>query len=218
MPQLAAAALPAFAAGLLLFYAWFGVVWYFTRYLAPVACVVALVVAVCISRVWRTRSAWRLSAFTATAVVVLVGTAAAVRANSHTLTATTRSDLDHATGYRDAALTVVQRPATGQKLGAWQSGAYDYYANDRISVVNLDGVVNPDAADASRDHRLPEYIRSQHVDWVADYSLYVVGFGLRYAKQLHPPPTVEPVLDLPQFPRFPHYGMVRVIWPRPPPG
>jgi hypothetical protein len=171
------------------------------------------VLAVGIARVWRTRGAWRIPAFAATSVVVLVGTVAAVRANSHNLTATTRSDLDHATGYRDAALTVVGRPATGQKLAAWQSGAYGYYANDRITVVNLDGVVNPDAADASRDHRLPEYIRSQRVDWVADYSLYVVGFGLRYAKQLHPPPTVEPVPDLPQFPPFPHYGMVRVIWP-----
>ena len=31
MPQLAVAALPVFAAGLLLFYAWFGVSYYFTR-------------------------------------------------------------------------------------------------------------------------------------------------------------------------------------------
>jgi len=219
MPQLAAAALPAFAAGLLVFYAWFGVVWYFTRYLAPVACVVTLVLAVGIARVSRTRGVWRIPAFTATAVVVLVGSVAAVRADSHNLTATTPSDLDHATGYRDAALTVVRRPATGEKLGAWQSGAFGYYANDRITVVNLDGVVNPDAADARRDHRLPEYIRRQHVDWFADFSFFVAGFAVRYATQLHPPPTVEPVLDLPQFPPFPDYGMVRVIWPpRPPSG
>jgi len=217
MPQLAVAALPVFAAGLLVFYAWFGVVWYFSRYLAPVACVVALVLAVGIARVWRTRGVWRIPAVTATAVVLLVGAVAAVRADSHNLTATTRSGLDHATGYRDAALTVVRRPATGQKLGAWQSGAFGYYANDRITVVNLDGVVNPDAADARRDHRLAEYIRRQHIDWFADFSFFVAGFAVRYATQLHPPPTVEPVLDLPQFPSFPNYGMVRVIWPTLPP-
>ncbi len=83
--------------------------------------------------------------------------------------------------------------------------------------MNLDGVVNPDAADASRDGRLPEYIRRQHIDWVADFSFFVAGFAVRYATQLHPPPTVEPVLDLPQFPPFPDYGMVRVIWPPRPP-
>ena len=63
MPQLAVAALPLFAAGLLLFYAWFAVGWYFTRYLAPVACVVSLIIAVAVEHVWATRGTWRVPLF-----------------------------------------------------------------------------------------------------------------------------------------------------------
>ena len=215
MPQLAVAALPVFAAGLLVFYAWFGVAWYFTRYLAPVACVAALILAVGIARVWRTRGTWRIPAFVATAVLLVVGVVAAVRADSHHLTATTAtsSEFDSVTGYRDAALAVAAVPDDGQKLGAWQSGAFGFYANDRFTVVNLDGVVNPDAADATTDGTLPEYIRAQDLDWVADFTLRIAGFTLVDAKQLQPEPTVTQVEDLPQFPPFPGYAMARITWP-----
>jgi hypothetical protein len=215
MPQPAVAALPVFAAGLLVFYAWFGVAWYFTRYLAPVACVVALLLAVGIARVWRMRGGGRIPASVGAAAVLLVGVFAAVRADAHQLTATTapRSDFDSVTGYRDAALTVAAIPADGQTLGAWQSGAFGFYANERFTVVNLDGVVNPDAAAATRDDTLPRYMSSQHLDWAADFTLRIIGFTFADVQRMHPQPRVEPVKDLPQFPPFPEYGMARVIWP-----
>ena len=164
---------------------------------------------------WRTRDTWRIPAFVATAVLLLVGVVAAVRADSHHLTATTASSsgFDSITGYRDAARTVAAVPEAGQSLGAWQSGAFGFYANDRFTVVNLDGVVNPDAADATTDGTLPEYIRSQGLDWVADFSLRIAGFTLVDAKQLQPEPTVTQVKGLPQFPPFPPYAMARVTWP-----
>ncbi len=165
---------------------------------------------------WRTRGTWRIPAFVATAVVLLVGVVAAVRADSHQLTATeaTSSAFDSITGYRDAAQVVAAVPRDGQKLGAWQSGAFGFYANDRFTVVNLDGVVNPDSADATTDGTLPEYIRAQDLDWVADFALRIAGFTLGDAKQLQPAPTVTPVNDLPQFPPFPDYAMAGITWPR----
>ena len=48
-----APALPTFAAVLLLFYAWFGVSWYFTRYLAPVAWIVTVMLAIAVGALSR---------------------------------------------------------------------------------------------------------------------------------------------------------------------
>lgn len=217
MPQLAVAALPVFAAGLLLFYAWFGVAWYFTRYLAPVTCVVALLLAVAVEHVWRARGAWRIPLFAATAAVLLVGLVAVVRATHRNLTDTSVavSPFDSVTGYRDAARTVVQIPPKGSVLGAWQSGAFGYYANDRLEVVNLDGVVNPDAADALRDDTTVLYMRDRGVDWLADFTLHIVWFAQKSKEQLATPPTVEAVKGLPQYPPFPGYALAEIRWAPP---
>jgi hypothetical protein len=215
MPQLAVAALPVFAAGLLVFYAWFGVAWYFTRYLAPVAAVVSLLLAVTAEYVWRARGAWRTPLVTAAAAVLLVGMTAAVRANARNLSDTnvTASTFDSVTGYRAAAMQVVRVPPAGSVLGAWQSGAFGYYANDRIEVVNLDGVVNPDAERAMRDDTTVEYMRRRGVEWLADFTLHFVWFGVKSKEQQHPPATVEVVKGLPQFPPFPDYALGEIRWP-----
>jgi hypothetical protein len=215
LPQLAVATLPAFAAGLLVFYAWFGVGWYFTRYLAPVALVAALILAVGIARVWRERGRWRVPAFAATAVVLAIGVVAALRADSHHLTASDASEsaFDSVTGYRDPARTAVAIPAPGSVLGAWQSGAFGYYAGDRITVVNLDGVVNPAAADAQRADRTAFYIRDRDIGWIADFELHLLWFAFRGSQQLDPKPTLTATKDLPQFPPFPGYGVGKINWP-----
>jgi hypothetical protein len=215
MPQLAVAALPVFAAGLLVFYAWFGVGWYFTRYLAPVACVASLIIAVAVEHVWRTRGAWRVPLFAASAVVLLVGVVAVVRATHRNLTDTEVPPVsfDSITGYRDAAMAVVRVPPAGSVMGAYQSGAFGYYANDRIQVVNLDGVVNPDAAEAMRDGTTIAYMHERDVDWLADFTLHIVAFVVDSKEQVHPPPTVEGVKGLPQYPPFPGYAMAKIVWP-----
>ena len=214
LPQLAVATLPVFAAGLLVFYAWFGVGWYFTRYLAPVALVAALMIAVGVARVWRARGKWRLPAFAATAIVLAIGGGAALRADTRHLTATEAAELsfDSVTGYRDAARLAVSVPPPGSVLGAWQSGAFGYYANDRITVVNLDGVVNPAAADAARADRTAFYIRDRGIGWLADFDLHLVWFAFRGSQQLDPKPTLT-TTKLPQFPPFPGYGVGRINWP-----
>jgi hypothetical protein len=214
-PELAVATLPAFAAGLLLFYAWFGVGFYFMRYLAPVALVATLMIAVGVARVWRARERWRIPAFAATAVVLVIGVVAALRADTHNLTATNAPELsfDSVTGYRDPARVAVAIPPAGSVLGAWQSGAFGYYAGDRITVVNLDGVVNPDAADAARDGRTAFYIRDRDIGWLADFDLHLLGFAFRESKQLDPTPTLTGIPGVQQFPPFPHYSVGRINWP-----
>jgi len=215
MPQLAVAALPIFAAGLLLFYAWFGVSFYFTRYLAPVACVVALIIAVAVERVWHARGSWRIPLSIATAAVLLLGVVAVVRATYRNLTDTSvaPSAFDSVTGYRAAAKTVVAIPPEGSVLGAYQSGAFGYFANGRLEVVNLDGVVNPDAADALRHDTTVEYMRDRGVHWLADFTLHIVEFAVKSKQQLHPPPAVRKVEGLPQFPPFPGYALAEITWP-----
>jgi hypothetical protein len=215
MPQLAVAALPVFAAGLLLFYAWFGVAWYFTRYLAPVACVTSLIIAVAVEHVWRTRGVWRIPLAVATAAVLVVGLVAVVRATHRNLTDTevAESPFDSITGYRAAAREVVQIPPKGSVLAAWQSGAFGYYAGDRLEVVNLDGVVNPDAADAMRDDTTIAYMHERDVDWLADFTLHLVWFGVKSKQQMHPPPTAQAVKDLRQFPPFPGFALAEIHWP-----
>jgi hypothetical protein len=214
MPQLAVGALPMFAAGLMVFYAWFGVGWYFTRYLAPVACVVSLAISIAVARVWRTHGAWRVPLFVATAAVLLVGVVAVVRATNRNFTDTNvaPSAFDSVTGYRDAAMAVVRVPPTGSVLGAYQSGAFGYYANDRIEVVNLDGVVNPAAADALRDDTTVAYMRHRDVDWLADFTLHIVEFVVKTKAEMHPPPAVDGK-KVPQFPPFPGYALAHITWP-----
>jgi 4-amino-4-deoxy-L-arabinose transferase-like glycosyltransferase len=216
MPQLAVAALPLFAAGLMLFYAWFGVAWYFTRYLAPVACVVSLIIAVAVEHAWHARGAWRTPMVIASAAVLIVGLIAVVRVSRRHYTETRAVQptlYDTATGYRDAALVVVNVPAPGSVLAAWQSGAFGYYADDRIEVVNLDGVVNPDAEEAQQHDRTIAYMRERKVDWVVDWTLHIIWFVVKSKEQVHPPPTLQGVRGLPQFPPFPEYAMASIQWP-----
>jgi hypothetical protein len=216
MPQLAVAALPVFAAALMLFYAWFGVTWYFTRYLAPVACIVALIISVGVEHVWRSRGAWRIPLFLGTAAALLVGLVVVARATNYNLTAERAvqpTPNDSATGYRDAALVVVQVPPEGAVLGSWQSGAFGYYADDRLQVINLDGVVNPDAEAAQREHRTIAYMRDRGVTWMVDWTLHIIWFNIKSKEQMHPPPTVRGIGGLPQFPPFPDYAMGEITWP-----
>ena len=84
-------------------------------------------------------------------------------------------------------------------------------------MVNLDGVVNPDAATAARNDRTAFYIRQRGIDWLADFSLHIVWFAFRGSQQLHPSPTIDAVKDLPQFPPFPDYGVAKINWPSAPP-
>jgi len=213
-PAAVVAVLPLYAIGLMVFYVWFGVGWYFTRYLTPVAMVVTLVLGVGLARVWswegrpRAIALGTAGALAAAALVVVgIGTVHNLTADEPRVAA-----FDSYTGYRDLALVVNDRVPRGAVVAAWQSGAIGYYAGDDHTVVNLDGVVNPAAADATRDGTIPQYVRARGVQWLADTDLRLVGFALRDAKQLDPEPNLTFLDDLPQFARFPKYAIARINW------
>jgi hypothetical protein len=179
-PSAAVAVLVAFAAGLLVFYVWFGVPWYLSRYLAPVELVVTLLLAIGCARLTRL-SGSRVRTLTAAVLgaVLVAGFAASAVSIRTALTATTRgpSQLDAATGFREPVRAALAFLPGGARIGGFQSGALGYYGSARHTVVNLDGVVNPDAYRARRAHRTGAYIRSRHLAWLIDSHVLIAEFA-----------------------------------------
>jgi hypothetical protein len=212
-----AASLPVFAAALLVFYAWFAVTYYFTRYLAPVALVAALVVAVGVGRLAASPRRNRRLALGALAVAAVVPAVASLGTDVSYLTVSGRSAprvgdasyYDTATGYADVARRIVRLPPRGSVLAGVQSGAIGYFGQDRLTVVNLDGVVNPDADAANRHGRIAEYMRSRGVTWIADYQLFVLGLEYQL-RRLDPHVNGTLVATFPNDGGRPEYQVVRI--------
>lgn len=213
--------LPAFAAGLLLFYAWFGVTFYFTRYLAPVAMILVVVVAAGVGGLASGHGRGRPLTLVVVSGILVVPTVSAAQLDAYY--ATTRSVpavgpssphfYDAATGYREVTTQAVRVPPRGSVIGGWQSGALSYFSEGRLTVVNLDGVVNPIAYAASqRDRTLAAYIRSRHIGWVADFPIAVVRIDLEL-HQLQPPPAVRKVTTLSPSGPSPGYMVDEITWP-----
>jgi Dolichyl-phosphate-mannose-protein mannosyltransferase len=166
------ATLPVFAAGLLLFYAWFGITWYFTRYLAPVAMVVTLLVALGAASLARVRVGTRPVGAAIACAALVFPVFVGLRLTTRFFTAHDRisSTMDAATGYSEAARRVVATIPSGSVAAGMQTGATSYWADERFTMVNLDGVVNPDAYRAARKHRIAAYARSRGVTYLVDWS------------------------------------------------
>jgi hypothetical protein len=213
-PAAVVATLPGYAIGLMFFYAWFGVGWYDVRYLAPVSMVATLAIAFGAAHLWAMDHRARAWALGCVAVVAVIPVAIAVRGQSHKLTASRpyATTLDSVTGYRDMALAVRDHVPERDVVAAWQSGALAYYLDDHATVVNLDGVVDPDAAVAIRNGRTAEYMRRRGVDWLTDVELRVVGLQFTEAAALDPPPAIVADRSMPQFPPFPRYALVHIDW------
>ncbi|MGZ8766394.1 MAG: hypothetical protein ACXW2C_11970, partial [Acidimicrobiia bacterium] len=222
-----APAIPTFAACLLVFYAWFGVTWFFTRYLAPVAWIVTIVVAVAIGSLAR----WAASASSRPAprrawprtlvpilglAVVAVLLLAAVRADIDSISAEGRTPVaagtgashDALTGYRGPVRRVLRDVPRGSRIAGWQSGALGYYGIDR-TVINLDGAVNPDIAGAD-DARLARYLEERRVEGFADFDLVVFRLGTTLSS-LGSPGRTELVTTVPASGVLPPYTYSRLI-------
>jgi hypothetical protein len=218
------AALPLFAAVLLVFYGWFGVTWYFTRYLAPVAAVATLVLSVAMARLWAAnrrepgphRNAAR-AGLLALSAVVAAGTVNAVRTDLHWLRAEGRppaigrpASFDATTGFRASALGILESIPEGTVVGGWQSGALGYFGGTTRTVVNLDGAVNPDAA-GLEPAELGAYLEERRIEWFADSVLVVPG-AEAIAAALEPPPGIERGPIVRPGGGSPEYTAVRFVW------
>jgi hypothetical protein len=69
-------------------------------------------------------------------------------------------------GFYDAARWVATHTDADETIGVFQSGAIGYLSKRRV--VNLDGKVNAEAYDALRAGRLPDYVRTAHIDLILD--------------------------------------------------
>jgi hypothetical protein len=56
---------------------------------------------------------------------------------------------------------------------------------------------------ALRNGTTIEYMHDRGVDWLSDFTLHVVGFVADSRAHVHPPPTVDIIKGLPQYPPFP---------------
>jgi hypothetical protein len=147
--------------------------WFFRRYFAPIhafaALCVGLAIALALRRMDRSRAARVALWVVAPAAFLLVVKTGLLLIIVPTGTIDER--LHGAKGYRDAAhevLAIVPRDAV---VGAFQSGALAYYADGCPQIVGLDGVVDPNAARAIRDHALADYAASRGVTYFADWPL-----------------------------------------------
>jgi hypothetical protein len=117
---------------------------------------------------------------------------------------------DSATGYRESVLPLTRLLPRGSVVGGWQCGALSYFGGQGVTVVNLDGVVNPDA-EAARDH-LDRYLEARRVGYLADFPLAVLGLQ-KMLTALQPAPTARTVLSVPADGASPPYALVEVRWP-----
>lgn len=225
-PLAITATLAAFAAGLLVFYAWFGVAWYLTRYLAPVALVLTLMLALLCERVLSLPTRLKYALCSALMLSLVIGTTAALRTDLTYLTAHdgparklgSIESTDAMTGYRDSAIQLLRAVGHDRVLGAAQSGALAYYADPNVVVVNLDGVVNPDASQARHSDRLGQYMSRRHIDTLADTELVVLYFVSQLSR-VDPPPTLRHVGTYSGGGRSFQYALEALDWtaPRPDP-
>lgn len=197
-PYAAAAAMPVFAVGLMFFYAWFGV-WYFnTRYLAPVQLGVVLVISVFVSRLARERGPLTRErgrrvriGFFALAGIFGVAMGAAVVSDAAMLWGNAPGphlSLDAATGFRRSARKVNSVTPKGGVVAAYQSGALAYFGSGHITVINLDGVVDRNAPapyvpgramNLEQRRRVAgtlHYMQRRNVRWIAEWDLLVRPF------------------------------------------
>jgi hypothetical protein len=194
LPRLAAAALAGFGLGLCAFYAWYGLPWFAYRYVAPVAMTVTLAVAALAAGAasWlragvEARSAEGpaprpVRARAAVAVPLLGLVAVAVGATVWRGVEFVQVDRperfmgDADTGEYEPAERALAHVPDGERVGGWQSGALGYVADGRVTVVNLDGVVNPDAAEARADGTMPEYVDDQRLEYLVDWAPFLIEY------------------------------------------
>jgi hypothetical protein len=79
------------------------------------------------------------------------------------------------------------------KFGAFQSGLFGYFLD--VTVVNLDGVVNPEAFAYTEQGQIREYIMKEEIDFIVDWDVLIVS-------ALGSPPKVESdLIPVARFPR-----------------
>lgn len=197
------------AAVLLLYVAWVPAVWFFRRYFEPVLAVQALALGCGLAHWQQTRPAL------ARPVLALCVAVSSLQVGLYAVTTPQTSidtDWHGAKGYAKPALQILSAVPDGAVVGALQSGALAWFARDRVRVVNLDGVVDGEAAAAYKSKRLLQFCKKRRVTHLADWP-----FNLQFLRQHDVAgPLAKPALQTvhqasPQGPRD-AFVLVAVDW------
>jgi hypothetical protein len=150
-------------------YAW-GVLgqWWFNRYFFPLFLLMAVASGLALARlassplgrIGATRLAW----LAAGAHLLLFAHQAPDHFFKH-------RPYENVSSYLQAAQVLDGALPAGSRGGAFQSGTIGYFA--RHPVINLDGVVNRDAARALRVAKMADYIREEGIEAVIDWPLWL---------------------------------------------
>jgi len=68
-----------------------------------------------------------------------------------------------------AANTVFNSLNPQKNIGAFNTGIYNYFM--KLDVINLDGVVNPEALKALKNKEIPEYIKSKNIGYMIEHDI-----------------------------------------------
>ncbi len=192
--------------------------WFFRRYLAPAEALLTLIVALAVAWLWRRRRRLELAAPAGLAAVGLMAALGLGTSLSYLLADPPRSpdvELEGAKGYREAAADILGAAPAGAVIGSLQSGALRYYAPATVRVVNLDGVVDADAAVALKEDRLAAYARRRGVTHFADWPFNTRLFLARSGDPGLSPRRLRPLATArAQGPRE-AFSLFEIDWPRP---
>jgi len=159
--------------------------WYFDRYLFPIAVVSLLVLAALFDRL--------LTFLPPTAgralVLVSIGGVLVCNLADGEMVKLFRSEASHNLGYRELGLWARDNFRKGSIVGAPQSGALGYFADDLV-IVNLDGVVNAACLEALQAGRVLAYARSVGVEYVVGWHMNV-SFLMRHSSDFQPGDLVK---------------------------
>ncbi len=154
--------------------------WFYERYLFPIGIVVFLLMGIALDRFFLHYSSHRTGVrWAGTLAVVLVG----LNIMQPTFRDLITSTDTQTRGYMNVGLWARREFPGGTILGAQQSGAIGYFA-DNLRVINLDGVVNASCYRSLVERRNIDYIRAtriQHiVGWKVDLS-FIKSHSTNYA-------------------------------------
>jgi hypothetical protein len=175
--------------------------WFFRRYLVPVHLLVALLVAVRVTK----HRAWL--AWPAAAAISI--------APFFWETPSITPDQGHhgAKGYFEPAREVLAHAPPGAVIGSLQSGALSWLASAGPAprrIINLDGVVDGEARRALHERRLAEFARSRGMTHFADWDVNVKRFQERAGAN---PPTLTRIYEAEPQGTDERFVLYAVGWP-----
>lgn len=197
---------------LALYLLWVPAVWFFPRYFAPVLALQALGWAAVLARGWA-RPAYRRLALLGTAALLLVGGGQLALFAVAEPATSVDTRWHGAKGYAAPAQQVLAALPDGAVVGALQSGALAWFANQRVRVVNLDGVVDAEAAAAYQQRQLLQFARQRGVGYLADWPFNLDFLGEEAGRDPPHAPGLTPLLRADLQGPDDGFVLVRLDWP-----